>query len=279
MSKKIVSIVAMMAMIVTMIVPVWAGGDNTGEDKFGCAIYVKKDNVQGEYKLGTPKEINLECWASNSAGKELKRVVSVSGSQVKAIEYKNGEKWSDISGFNQKIKLKNDINRVIRVTFSKEGKYTIYYKLNELNGKAFAESHLNIEIKNGEIKILDNNDIVKETTTPKTTTANVTTTKGDNNKETTVKIGKTKITKVKKSRKSAKITFKKIKKVSGYQLQLSTSSKFKGKKVVKTTKSVKYTFKKLKSNKKYYVRVRGFVKKNKTTNYGNWTSAKFKTLK
>mgnify|MGYP002571253967 CR=1 FL=1 len=70
----------------------------------------------------------------------------------------------------------------------------------------------------------------------------------------------------------------KIAKVSGYQLQLSRSSKFK-KAVTKTTKKVSYKFKKLKANKKYYVRVRGYVKTSNGTTYGKWRKKNFKTAK
>ena len=72
MNKKLISIVTIMAMLVVMIIPAWAGGgDNTGDDNFGAAIYVKKDGVEGAYTLGTAKEFKLEFWASGIVGSRL----------------------------------------------------------------------------------------------------------------------------------------------------------------------------------------------------------------
>ena len=80
MNKKLISIVTIMAMLVVMIIPAWAdGGDNTGDDNFGAAIYVKKDGVEGAYTLGTAKEFKLEFWASGIVGKQVVRTVSVTG--------------------------------------------------------------------------------------------------------------------------------------------------------------------------------------------------------
>ena len=109
-----------------------------------------------------------------------------------------------------------------------------------------------------------------------TTTAKVTTTQKTTAQK--VSVGNTRITKIVKTKKSAKVIYKKIAKVSGYQLQLSRSSKFK-KAVTKTTKKVSYKFKKLKANKKYYVRVRGYVKTSNGTTYGKWRKKNFKTAK
>ena len=157
-------------------------------------------------------------------------------------------------------------------------------------GQDVVKDQLNIEIADGQIKI------VKETETTTTATAETTTTTA---KTTTVaptptttakvtktqkptaqkvSVGNTRITKIVKTKKSAKVIYKKIAKVSGYQLQLSRSSKFK-KAVTKTTKKISYKFKKLKANKKYYVRVRGYVKTSNGTAYGKWRKKNFKTAK
>ena len=109
-----------------------------------------------------------------------------------------------------------------------------------------------------------------------TTTAKVTKTQKPTAQK--VSVGNKRITKIEKTKKSAKVIYKKIAKVSGYQLQLSRSSKFK-KAVTKTTKKISYKFKKLKANKKYYVRVRGYVKTSNGTTYGKWRKKNFKTAK
>ena len=356
MNKKLISIVTIMAMLVVMIIPAWAdGGDNTGDDNFGAAIYVKKDGVEGAYTLGTAKEFKLEFWASGIVGKQVVRTVSVTGdNQVSSIEYKDGGEWYDISGFNKKMTIAgNDLDRTIRVVFDKEGRYTISYGLVNTEGQDVVKDQLNIEIADGQIKIVKETETttsaVAETTTPATaetttpvavetttpataetttpaavetttpataetttpvaetttpavvetttsaavetttTTAKTTTvaptptttakvTKTQKPTAQKVSVGNTRITKIVKTKKSAKVIYKKIAKVSGYQLQLSRSSKFK-KAVTKTTKKVSYKFKKLKANKKYYVRVRGYVKTSNGTAYGKWRKKNFKTAK
>ena len=381
MNKKLISIVTIMAMLVVMIIPAWAdGGDNTGDDNFGAAIYVKKDGVEGAYTLGTAKEFKLEFWASGIVGKQVVRTVSVTGeNQVSSIEYKDGEEWYDISGFNKEMTIAgNDLDRTIRVVFDKEGRYTISYGLVNTEGQDVVKDQLNIEIADGQIKIVKETEttttataettttataetttpataetttpataetttpaavetttpvavetttpavvetttpVAVETTTPAvvetttsaavetttptvvetttsvavettTTTAKTTTvaptptttakvTKAQKPTAQKVSVGNTRITKIVKTKKSAKVIYKKIAKVSGYQLQLSRSSKFK-KAVTKTTKKVSYKFKKLKANKKYYVRVRGYVKTSNGTAYGKWRKKNFKTAK
>ena len=336
-------------MLVVMIIPAWAdGGDNTGDDNFGAAIYVKKDGVEGAYTLGTAKEFKLEFWASGIVGKQVVRTVSVTGdNQVSSIEYKDGGEWYDISGFNKEMTIaSNDLDRTIRVVFDKEGRYTISYGLVNTEGQDVVKDQLNIEIADGQIKIVKETEtttsavaettttataetttaataettttataetttpataetttpVAVETTTPATvetttsaavetttttaktttvaptptTTAKVTTTQKPTAQK--VSVGNTRITKIVKTKKSAKVIYKKIAKVSGYQLQLSRSSKFK-KAVTKTTKKVSYKFKKLKANKKYYVRVRGYVKTSNGTAYGKWRKKNFKTAK
>ena len=349
MNKKLISIVTIMAMLVVMIIPAWAdGGDNTGDDNFGAAIYVKKDGVEGAYTLGTAKEFKLEFWASGIVGKQVVRTVSVTGdNQVSSIEYKDGGEWYDISGFNKEMTIAgNDLDRTIRVVFDKEGRYTISYGLVNTEGQYVVKDQLNIEIADGQIKIVKETETttsaVAETTTPAaaetttpvavetttpaaaetttpaavetttpvavetttpavvetttsaavettTTTAKTTTvaptptttakvTKTQKPTAQKVSVGNTRITKIVKTKKSAKVIYKKIAKVSGYQLQLSRSSKFK-KAVTKTTKKISYKFKKLKANKKYYVRVRGYVKTSNGTTYGKWRKKNFKTAK
>ena len=309
MNKKLISIVTIMAMLVVMIIPAWAdGGDNTGDDNFGAAIYVKKDGVEGAYTLGTAKEFKLEFWASGIVGKQVVRTVSVTGdNQVSSIEYKDGGEWYDISGFNKEMTIaSNDLDRTIRVVFDKEGRYTISYGLVNTEGQDVVKDQLNIEIADGQIKIVKETETttsaVVETTTVATaettttataetitTTAKTTTvaptptttakvTKTQKPTAQKVSVGNTRIRKIVKTKKSAKVIYKKIAKVSGYQLQLSRSSKFK-KAVTKTTKKISYKFKKLKANKKYYVRVRGYVKTSNGTAYGKWRKKNFKTAK
>ncbi len=112
-------------------------------------------------------------------------------------------------------------------------------------------------------------------TTPKqtTTTEKETTTKKV--EETTTK-ATAKPSKVKKvtaknnKKKSIKITWKKTTNAKKYQIQYSTSKKFKKKVVTKTTKKLKYTIKKFAKGKTYYIRVRGINGKE----VGKWSKIK-----
>lgn len=84
------------------------------------------------------------------------------------------------------------------------------------------------------------------------------------------------------SAKSSSITVKwKKKSCTGYQIQYSTSSKFKSAKTVKITKAktTSKTISKLKSGKKYYVRVRTYKKSGKKALYSSWSKAKSVTTK
>lgn len=108
----------------------------------------------------------------------------------------------------------------------------------------------------------------KETTTKKQTT-----TTSSASKPTKVKSLKATNVKGKK----VKLTWKKIKGVSGYQIMYATNKKFtKKKKTVKIKKAsvTKKTIKKLTKKKTYYFRVRAYKKVNKKTDYGVWNSVK-----
>lgn len=98
-----------------------------------------------------------------------------------------------------------------------------------------------------------------------------------------IKTGKTKIKsvgKVKKvSKKSKKykvlIKYKKVTKAFKYEIQYSTSKKFKaGKTKTKRTKKTKYTITKLKNKKTYYIRVRAYRYQFGERVYGKWSKVK-----
>ncbi len=67
----------------------------------------------------------------------------------------------------------------------------------------------------------------------------------------------------------------KVKKVNGYQISYSTNKKFK--KSVKTItlkKNVSATSIKVKKGKKYYVRIRAYIKTKNGIVYGRWSKVK-----
>lgn len=92
-----------------------------------------------------------------------------------------------------------------------------------------------------------------------------------------VKVGKTKVTKATKKKRTtkAKISLKKVADAKGYEVRVSTTKKFKAKKTItKVFKRNKLTFKKLKKNKKYYVQARAFTVINGNKKYGPWSAKK-----
>ena len=88
---------------------------------------------------------------------------------------------------------------------------------------------------------------------------------------------KSAVKKLKKGKKSFTVYVKKqSKQTSGYQVQYSTSKKFKSPKAKSLTscKKTSLKVKKLKKHKKYYVRVRTYKKVGKAKYYSSWSSAK-----
>lgn len=122
--------------------------------------------------------------------------------------------------------------------------------------------------------------VSKKVVTPsKPATKPATTAKKPNTTATKVKLAK-QTTKVKANgKKKIKVSWKKDKKASGYEITYSTKKSFKGKKtiVVKSNKTTSKVVKKLKSKKKYFVKVRSYKQVGKTKTYGAYS--KVKTVK
>ena len=80
-------------------------------------------------------------------------------------------------------------------------------------------------------------------------------------------------------KKKIKVSWKKDKNASGYEITYSTKKSFKGKKtiVVKSNKTTSKVVKKLTSKKKYFVKVRSYKQVGKTKTYGAYS--KVKTIK
>jgi len=87
----------------------------------------------------------------------------------------------------------------------------------------------------------------------------------------------TKIKTLTKGKKKITVKWKKqTKQTKGYQIQYSTSKKFKGAKIktIKKNKTTKVVLKKLKAKKTYYVRIRTYKTVGKTKYYSAWSKAK-----
>ena len=101
------------------------------------------------------------------------------------------------------------------------------------------------------------------------------------NKNTTVApdkvtVGKTKVKKAKRVKKTkAVITLKAVKGATGYVVKYSTKKSFSKKTTItKKVKKATFTLKKLKSNKKYYVKARAYKIVAKKEYYGKWCTKK-----
>lgn len=146
---------------------------------------------------------------------------------------------------------------------------------------------------NQNTSIVDTKPAAEETmvTTPvNSVESNITTTviagrtgyaKTSMNDEEETAINVPKISKVKSGSKKCKITWKKVKDISGYEIQLSTSKKFK--KIAKTVKvseaSSSVTVKKLKKKTTYFVRMRTYIIINGKRITSDWSGVKKVTVK
>lgn len=74
-------------------------------------------------------------------------------------------------------------------------------------------------------------------------------------------------------KKTATVSWKKVKKANGYQVQYATNSAF-SKKKVKNTKKTKLVIRKLKKKKTYCFRVRAYKTTNGAKKYGKWSKVK-----
>ena len=123
-----------------------------------------------------------------------------------------------------------------------------------------------------------------ETTTKTSGGENITTKKQQTTTVGKVTVKKTKVSKFSKKLASnkVKISLKKIKGVSGYEIKISSSKKYaKSKTITKKVKKNVFTVKssKIKNKKVLYVKVRCYKKAGKKVYYSKWTSKKFKIKK
>lgn len=112
------------------------------------------------------------------------------------------------------------------------------------------------------------------TTTTEHVTSNVATKSSITSKKTApVKLGKSSIKKVTRKKKSLKITLKKIKGATGYQIRYSDSKNFDGY-WEKNVKKPKVKLKKLDRKTKYYIKARAYKKKGNIYFFGKFSKKK-----
>lgn len=182
---------------------------------------------------------------------------------VPTKEMFNASYWSE--SFHKISTNANDI-----YTFTENGEYTIKAEFSDTEWKEFpvmySFSVYGIKPKADTINdVTVNNDAANNTSTQEEDTE-------------TVKAPKTPTIKkiVTNGNKKAEVTWKKVSGVTQYELQYSTNKKFKKDVVTKTYGSSKKSAKisKLKSKKKYFVRMRCYVKSNGVKVYSEWSKTK-----
>ena len=241
-------------------------------------------------ELNQPVKIEKDQWFS--------AIVSVSNENGDAkimTSYKNGREMSYINNGSGWTQLKNYVGR-IKVYTKLENKVenpTIEVPTTEAPTttevtttlKQTTEAPTTAEVTTTSEPTTEAPTTAEVTTTLKPTTEVTTTLEPTTNGKTTTRVDgvnkkslkQTKILKVKKLKnRKVRVTFKKVSKAKIYRIQYSTDRKFKKNVRTKRTGKTTYLLRKLRVRKRYYVRVRAIVGKDK----GKWSSVKsFKVSK
>ncbi len=135
-----------------------------------------------------------------------------------------------------------------------------------------------ITTKNSENEATSQNNIgttgTEATTNQNGSNVEVSNTDNSSDIEQQVKSSTSKIVSAKsKKKRSVKIIIKKQSNVTGYVIKYSTSKKYFGYNTKVVKKNI-YRFKNLRSNKKYYFKVRAYVKQDGRRIYGKWSKSK-----
>lgn len=157
MKKRIISFILMVTLIGAMVYSVSAGEETTtkkvnGENwedasDFGANITMATASGanSGSYTLGDYFEFKSSTYcaeAENKIGEREFLVQEYTGEDdaaVADVQYKDGQEWKDISGFNTEISFKNDINRYFRVKFLRDGIYVITNTFRSQDGPMFVQ--------------------------------------------------------------------------------------------------------------------------------------------
>ena len=227
--------------------------------------------------------------------------VDETGETAKSAPYwfnKEGQELYFVTADGSDIPLDGGKGTTIVIDLEKSGvDLDKYNSIHMQSGYGIGENNINdFSLKIGMARLSAKPDIASIDAMPPeqpiTTKAPVTTAKAPEEtttkapEETTTKVpnkvkkpAKATISKVnskKKSAKKVKLSLKKVKNAKGYQVQFSTTKKFKKVLVKKYVKKVSVTInsKKLKNKKKLYVRARAYVLDGKTKVFGKYSKVK-----
>ena len=137
--KKIISIIMMIALMVTTVVPAFgAGGDGTGSAEWPFNIGISNSSIETtNYLLGDTKEFKIGYYSNNVSGSSFKgtRHIEITGpEEVTDFQYsEDGTSWLDISSFESEIVVSTSKEQKIKAAFHKAGIYTIRFWLTSGN--------------------------------------------------------------------------------------------------------------------------------------------------
>ena len=274
---------------------------NNSEEVLTAENYKKSKEVI-EKRLN---KMNVEEYTTsvNEATGEITIQIPEQNSQTDTIigNLNTVGKFEILDSETKEVLLNNDDIKSSEVLYNTTNSGTSVYLQIEFNkngkDKLKNVSQTYVSVNNTTNNTTENN--VAENTTSETTGENQTTDETTSEKESTTTFGQvvtkenepttngktttrvdgvnkkslkqTKILKVKKLKnRKVRITFKKISKAKIYRIQYSTNRKFKKNVRTKRTRKNTYLLRKLRVRKRYYVRVRAIVGKDK----GKWSRVK-----
>ena len=308
MSKRITAILTTVVLIITMAgtFSVFAGeydNDNTVVIDQGLSLVINDVRIGhnpwvGDYTIGTAKKFTTTIWVGKTRDINVRRELKIYGTgTISSFQFNNNGKWVPIKEYNSQIIPKsldeNGKKREFQVTFNKAGRYIVEFNLYDSANKLLGTRKCDLDVtENGITEHVEGNFPETVTESPETITKEQPTTKLQQTTKpkattkaqtTTKKVGSTKVKSAtkKKSSSKAKISLKKVSDVSGYQIQISATKRFKKVLVKKNVKKYTSTIssKKIKGKKKLYVRARAYKTVNKKKSYGSWTKVKKMKIK
>jgi len=131
--KKIISIITIIALMITAVVPAFgAGGDGTGSADWPVNIGISNSSIETtNYKIGTSKEFKIGYYPNNVSGssfKGIRHIEIIGPAEVADFQYlDDGNTWNDISSFESEIVIKTSTEQKMKVTFQETGLYTIHF--------------------------------------------------------------------------------------------------------------------------------------------------------
>ena len=139
--KKIISIITIIALMITTVVPaLGAGGDGSGSTDWPVNIGISNSSIETtNYKIGTSKEFKIGYYPNNVSGssfKGIRHIEIIGPAEVTDFQYSDdGNTWSDISTFESEIVINTSKEQKMKVTFQEAGLYTIHFWMTMGNDK------------------------------------------------------------------------------------------------------------------------------------------------